>query len=162
MTTEPSQATKDGRDSGGRITQYERDLFTEMLADGQLHELQQDIHTYHHAGQGATAQLDRMYSTLHVAWQQRLDGFCDVLPLPHCSKGQRIYHLPVTCGWAERNTDRHFSQAQRIPRWVTEVPEWNAMVRNFHEDLLRQGRQRPDAPPQEYQGGDETGKWTHP
>ena len=83
MTTEPSQASKDGRDSGGHITQCERDLFTEMLAKGQLHEFQQDIHTYHHAGQGSTAQLDRMDSTLHVAWQQRLDCFCDTLPLPH-------------------------------------------------------------------------------
>ena len=127
MTMEAAQAFKDGRDAGGQITQSERGLFTEMLAKGQLHEMQQDIHTYHHAGQGSSAQLDRMYSSTHLAWQQQLDGFCDVLPLPRCSKGQRIYHLPVTCGWAERKP-RHASHIKRAPRWVPEVPEWNDMV----------------------------------
>ena len=71
-----------------------------------------------------------------------MDPFCDVLPSPVQDRQPCMYHLPITFGWAPpAEPINHSHTITNIPRWVTELPEWEAQVALHLRDMERTGHQ---------------------
>ena len=55
-----------------------------------------------------------------------------------------MYHLPITFGWAKNVAQEPSkSQAPKIPRWITELPEWDSTVASYLRNGMETGKLQP-------------------